>query len=113
MQQSAGVRGFVTELKVQGQNVVHHGWLAEVGTWNEFGLLGGCNGGIDENIVPNFSADIARFAVFLNVDDQPDRTMASVTGSTGFAIRNRNADQPWRSDRRPLSVQGRHRRYEK
>jgi hypothetical protein len=96
---------------VKGQDVIHHGWLAKVGTGNEFGLLSDRNGGIDQNIVPKFGADIAGFTVFENVDDQPDRTMASMTGFAGFAIQSWDADQPGRSDGGSLRTQLRQWRY--
>lgn len=98
---------------MQGYHVIHHGWLAEVRTGNEFGLLGSRDGSIDQNKIAYLSPDVSSLSVFQNIDNQPHLTVASVTGLPCFAIRSGEANQPGRGDGGPLCAQLRQRRYQK
>jgi len=77
---------------MQGQYIIHHGRLAQIGAWDELGLLSGFGGRFDQDTASYLRPDIPGFSVFQNVDDQPDGAVAPVAGPPCFAIRNGDTD---------------------
>jgi hypothetical protein len=79
-------------LKVHGQHIIHHSGLAKIGAGNKLGLLSGFGGSFDQNASAYLGSDIPGFSVFQNIDNQPNGTVASVTGLPCFAVRKGDTD---------------------
>jgi hypothetical protein len=92
-------------LEVQVKHVIHNGWFAEVGTWDELGLLCSLGGGGDECIISEFGPDVTGFSVLQNIDDKADVSVSSVTGLARSAVGSGKAYESWWRNRGSLSAQ--------
>jgi hypothetical protein len=100
-------------LEAQGDDVVHEDRLAEEISGGELSLLNGQSGGVDEDCVAYFSADVTGFAILENVDDEPDLAVASMAWLPCSAVWGGKTDKSRRQNGWALRAQGRQRRYER
>jgi hypothetical protein len=100
------------ELEAQGEDVIHQDRFAEEIAGSELRLLNGCGGCVDEDGIADFSADVAGFTVFEDIDDEPDLAMTTVAGLPCSAVRNGKTDEARRQDGWALSAERCQRHYE-